>query len=436
MCQPSLEPTRGSWPEVVDSVTYITVRLPLRASRAWASVCRLLPCAPLTTAILSLVLVPLSLLAQNNSSIALPNGRWFDGRSFELRTAYSVDGRLTFRKPARVDRTIDLAGTWIVPPFAEAHNHNITGWEHDAVEERNRKVISKYVADGVFYVKIQGSFPLTDALRRRLPINRPGAPDVAFAQTFLTATGGHPIALHEQLLLPRGLLPGTGQGGPRRPGVFTIDSEADLETKWPRILALRPDFIKTNLWFSEEFAQRKNDPAYLGRKALDPHCFPGLSERHTRAISRCRRTSPVAPTSTTRWSAGVDEIVHMPAAQAVREVEERIQRLAPGSVDAQAIKEIAAALSRFDPADSSALPLRVEDARLAAQRGTVVITTALPSWPAALPAASVVVAGRSRQPHCGYSTIAALSSRSAVTIRRIPPCSRQLICRTLVCSTI
>ena len=37
--------------------------------------------------------------------------------------------------------------------------------------------------------------------------------------------------------------------------------------------------------------------------------------------------------------------------------------------------EIAAALKRFNPADPSSLPLRAEDARLAARRGTVVITT-------------------------------------------------------------
>ena len=303
---------------------------------------------PLTTAMLSLALVPLSLLAQNNSIIALSNGRWFDGRSFELRTAYSVDGRLTFRKPARVDRTIDLAGTWIVPPFAEAHNHNITGWEHDAVEERNRKVISKYVADGVFYVKIQGSFPLTDALRRRLPINRPGAPDVAFAQTFLTATGGHPIALHEQLLLPRGYYPGLAKAALDDQVYFTIDSEADLETKWPRILALRPDFIKTNLWFSEEFAQRKNDPAYFGRKALDPALLPRIVRKaHASNLQVSAHVASGADFHNA-LAAGVDEIVHVPAAQAVREVEERIQQLASGSLDAQAIHEIAAALTRFE----------------------------------------------------------------------------------------
>ena len=329
----------------------------------------------LMTGILSLALLPLSPLSQGSSTIALPNGRWFDGQSFELRTAYSVDGRLTFRKPARVDRTIDLAGSWVVPPFGEAHNHNITGWEHDAVEERNRNAISKYVADGVFYVKIQGSFPLSDALRRRLPINRPGTPDVAFAQTFLTATGGHPIALHEQLLLPRGYYPGLAKAALADQAYFTIDSEADLETKWPRILALRPDFIKTNLWFSEEFAQRKNDPAYLGRKALDPALLPRIVRKAHASNLKVSAHVVSGADFHNAVAAGVDEIVHVPAAQAVREVEERIYQLASGSLDPQAIQEIAAALARSNPADPSSLPVRAEDARLAARRGTVVVTT-------------------------------------------------------------
>src|SRR5712672_3365364 len=73
--------------------------------------------------------------AQHAPSVAFVNGEWFDGKSFVRRTAYTVDGLFTFRKPVRLDRTVDLAGTWIVPPFGDAHNHNIgTG-----VEEWDRK---------------------------------------------------------------------------------------------------------------------------------------------------------------------------------------------------------------------------------------------------------------------------------------------------------
>jgi len=53
------------------------------------------------------------------------NGLWFDGQSFARRIVYTVAGRLTFRKPRAVERTIDLKGWYVVPPFAEAHNHNL-----------------------------------------------------------------------------------------------------------------------------------------------------------------------------------------------------------------------------------------------------------------------------------------------------------------------
>ena len=71
-------------------------------------------------ALLASATLSLPLFSQPNAVIALTNGRWFDGASFQSRTAYSVDGTLSFEAPARIGRTIDLAGAWVVPPFAEA----------------------------------------------------------------------------------------------------------------------------------------------------------------------------------------------------------------------------------------------------------------------------------------------------------------------------
>lgn len=47
--------------------------------------------------------------AQGPANVALLNGQWFNGKSFEPRTVYSVKGRFTFMKPARIDRTGRLA---------------------------------------------------------------------------------------------------------------------------------------------------------------------------------------------------------------------------------------------------------------------------------------------------------------------------------------
>jgi hypothetical protein len=103
---------------------------------------------------------------RESQNFALVNGKWFNGKLFEARTLYAVNGRFTAKRPARIDRTLDLSGTWIVPPFGEAHNHNIgTG-----IEERDKEAIKKYLADGVFYVKIQGNLPLNGKNKRELAI--------------------------------------------------------------------------------------------------------------------------------------------------------------------------------------------------------------------------------------------------------------------------
>jgi hypothetical protein len=208
-------------------------------------------------------------------NIALINGQWFTGSTFERRTVYSVARRFASARPKRIDETLDLAGTWIVPPFGEAHNHNIDG----AAEDRSREALRRYLADGVFYLKIQGNYALTDEMRRRLPMNRPDAPDVLLAQAFLTASGGHPIRLPEQVLFAQGYYPGIVREQLRNRLYFTIDTEADLNAKWADILAPRPDFLKLNLWDADEFAARRDDTRYVGMRGLDPNLLPKVVAR-------------------------------------------------------------------------------------------------------------------------------------------------------------
>jgi hypothetical protein len=69
------------------------------------------------TAALAFLLV--SAGAQEENNVQLVGGEWFDGRSFRSATFYMINGKLTSARPHRVDRTLDLTGTWVVPPFAE-----------------------------------------------------------------------------------------------------------------------------------------------------------------------------------------------------------------------------------------------------------------------------------------------------------------------------
>jgi hypothetical protein len=271
--------------------------------------------------------------AQGPVTLAFVNGRWFDGKTFSARTMYSLRGVFTSRKPPHVDQTLDLSGGWVVPPFGEAHNHNIgTG-----VEDRDRQAIRRFLADGVFYVKSQGNLPLTDAMKTQLGLNRPDSIDVVLAQGSLTATGGHPAYLVEELLLGRGFFPGYTKETLRDFRYFAIDSPADLERKWPAVLALHPDFIKTFLWRSDDYEQRKADPAVGYQKGLDPKVLAGIVE-NAHAV-RLRVSTHVATNADfhNAVSAGVDEIAHLPQLDTV--------------------------------------PIAAADARLAAKRGIVVDTT-------------------------------------------------------------
>jgi imidazolonepropionase-like amidohydrolase len=315
------------------------------------------------------------------ANTALLNGHWFNGRTFEARAMYSVAGRFTSRKPLHIDRTLDLSGLWIVPPFAEAHNHNIYG----VSEENNRKALKKYLADGVFYIQIQGNYPLTDEQRSRLPMNRPEGPDVALGQTFLTSTGGHPIFLHETILMSQGIYPGFTKEQLRDKLYFTIDSESDLEAKWPQILKLRPDFIKTNLWCSDEYEKRRDDPAYYGRRALDPHLLPKIvAKAHASGL---RVSVHIANAADFHYAvaAGVDEIAHMTGPGDFKIIEEHA--FDPNIVrNADLIaKAITEAWSPGGAGNSFYTPTSVEDVKLAARRGIVVITTvAAPRAPQSL----------------------------------------------------
>ena len=275
--------------------------------------------------------------ASDEPVLAFVGGRWFTGAAFEERTAYIVDGVLTFERPARVDSTVNLAGGYVVPPFGEAHNHNV---EHSS---RIARTIAHYVRDGVFYIKNPNNLPRT---RHPLAgtINVPTSIDVAFANGGLTASGGHPLPL-VQRNIERGIwTEADGEGA----FYFLVDDKEDLHGVWDDVLEGRPDFLKTYLLYSDEYARRKDDPAFFGWKGLDPALLPEIVRRAHQAGLRVSTHVETAADFHHALVAGVDEISHMPGFRGDPEVQ----------LPDPAIFEISEA-----------------DARLAARLGTVVVTT-------------------------------------------------------------
>ena len=150
----------------------------------------------LITPLLLLVLPFLWVSGQSVNDVSAPrnyefvNGRWFDGQKFIAQRFYSVGGMLTSKQPSRIDSVIDLTGKYVVPPFGEAHNHNVE-WNGEETFARTTRM---YLEAGIFYVKNPNNLP-----RARAPllgkINIPTSIDVVFANGGLTASGGHPLGV-------------------------------------------------------------------------------------------------------------------------------------------------------------------------------------------------------------------------------------------------
>jgi len=262
-------------------------------------------------------------------TLELRGGFWFDGSTFREESFYVVDGRLTRAKPARVEETLDLADGFVVPPFAEAHNHN--------VQDDAEATLAAYLKAGIFYVKNPNSLPRATTTVRAL-VNRPDGVDVVFAGGGLTASGGHPI----EIVNPsRGFRDGDGQGA----FYFVIDDRAALERSWPEILSSPRDFLKAYLLYSEEYARRRDDPARVGWRGLDPELLPEIVRRAHAAGLRVSVHIETAADFHHAVKAGADEINHMSGFRPDAEHE----------------------LATYAIAD--------EDARLAGEQHTVVVTT-------------------------------------------------------------
>jgi hypothetical protein len=271
-------------------------------------------------------------------SYELTHGRWFDGNAFVARTMYVDRGVIVARRPTHVDSTIDLVGKFIVPPYGEAHNHNIEG--------SPAATIKKYLDAGIFYVKDPCSFPeaSVEAVGK---LNIPTSIDGIFSGGCLTSIDGHPSGLVRRNIARGSMKPNDGDGR----FLYALVDSTDFERRWPSILAGKPDFIKVILVYSEEHAKRAKDPAYFNWHGMDPALLPLVVARAHSAGLRVSTHIESAADFHNAVAAGVDEINHMPGFRP----------------DRDSVSTFSRGTARYAIAPA--------DARLAAQRGIVVVTT-------------------------------------------------------------
>lgn len=210
-------------------------------------------------AVLALNLFSLMTINAQTNTVAsrtykFSNGNWFDGKKFKRQIFYSVNGVLTQRKPSKVDETVDLENGFVIPPFADAHTHNLDGaFNLD-------KLVKAYLDEGTFYVQVLGNHT-TGARLNRPQFNQPSTLDVSYANGMLTCTYGHPFMVYEPLEMGiynpseafRRVTEVKKSRRDENEAYWFLDSKQDVDRKWQKILAAKPDIIKIALIDAENY---------------------------------------------------------------------------------------------------------------------------------------------------------------------------------------
>lgn len=126
--------------------------------------------------------------------MALTGGQVWDGASFQRRDVFIGDGHfIDAERSGPCSATLDLAGRYVSPPFAEGHSHNVEApWSFAGLNAR-------YLQEGVFYVLNPLNMPgPTQALHEQIAAVE--TIDVNFAHGALTSYRGHPEFVYVAVL--------------------------------------------------------------------------------------------------------------------------------------------------------------------------------------------------------------------------------------------
>jgi imidazolonepropionase-like amidohydrolase len=233
--------------------------------------------------------------------VAYTHARWWTGTSFMRGTRFVQDGLFVEPPHGRVSRTVDLKDGWVVPPYADAHNH-MPG-PPDMVSERA-------IRAGVFYLMNPTIMASTAAALRHALLG-PGKVDAVLSMGAITAPGGHPEPLYVDILRPR-VYPNVPPDKFVGDAFHYVTKLSDIRPVLDRLQSQGAEFVKIMVLNSEEFAERTNDPARRGHSGLNPALVaPLVAEAHRRGL-RVAAHIETAADFRLIVAAGVDEAAHMP----------------------------------------------------------------------------------------------------------------------------
>lgn len=198
-------------------------------------------------------------------AIELRHAQWFDGQKLQRGSLYIQDGRFTAQRPKKVNRLMELRGQFLVPPLAEAHNHNLQS------EWGLQRFGQDYLRDGVFYAAMLCADPAGVAPLRPL-IDQPETPDVLFATACITSSDGQPLAMLQSGPKPMPLSEIVDKA------VLVMDSPADVAAKWPLIKDRQSDLVKVVLAYHERPELRRR-PDLRGKLGVTAEVLNAVVQR-------------------------------------------------------------------------------------------------------------------------------------------------------------
>lgn len=182
----------------------------------------------------------------STDTVKYVGGNLFDGDNFIKKDFSIKDGKFSFDLSLKANKTVNLDGKYVIPPFGDAHTHNF-----DDIDQFD-SIYQAYLKEGTFYVQV-----LTNHYSRYLvlkdSLNIPGKIDVAFAHGGITSTGGHPHAIYETSNLGMGWRAMLDPENKKKiknsrtvatDAYYLMDDLQDVILQWDEIISKKPAILK------------------------------------------------------------------------------------------------------------------------------------------------------------------------------------------------
>ena len=237
----------------------------------------------------------------------------FDGEIFERRPL-CVRNQLIASCNGIRGQTINLGSAFVTPPFGDAHTHRFDG--PFGIDAHTRQAF----ATGAFYaMTMTARTSLVAMIRPRL--SGPGNVDVASSTGGITGPESHPAEIYEALAIGAysyedQLARADAIRASRRvadDAYYVVETPADLEEKWPMILAGKPDFIKVYLRKSARYDEGFGKWGAGG--GINPDLLPLIREKSRAAGLRLAVANSSIHDFHASLDAEADIVTHLPCYQ-------------------------------------------------------------------------------------------------------------------------